>query len=272
MTHIKDVLESHSLSQLRKMVKVMNVPNYIKIKGKDVKVSKEELIERMAEHYQLTTKDGQDALTRTKKLPKTSGVLGAIRDKKELWEEIDAIDDMTMKEKKSMYNHQLKIEQEEGRIHKGKRIIKDKKGKMVMIKKPKGKAKAKTNEELFNEDLEEHKSKTMTLSNLVKHMEQLATVSKKKYKELVDGDVDGTPHDYITSFRSQFNKNNEFIENNIDHPDIGEHVEEYADLLKRAHKATKGKVKRGRFNMEDQEGLGLSKILTGTLGVLSNLF
>ena len=70
MVDFKDVLQSHTLSQLRKIVANMNVANYIKVKGKDVKIGKAELITLMENHYSLgKDKAGKEVITRSKFLP-----------------------------------------------------------------------------------------------------------------------------------------------------------------------------------------------------------
>tara|TARA_B110000977_G_C11047385_1_gene481082 strand:+ start:825 stop:1634 length:810 start_codon:yes stop_codon:yes gene_type:complete len=54
MSSFRDVLESHTLGELRGLVKKMNVPNYIKVAGHpEKKVPKDELINLIVSHFKL---------------------------------------------------------------------------------------------------------------------------------------------------------------------------------------------------------------------------
>lgn len=61
----KNVLEAHTLRELRKLVARMNVPNYIKEKGKDVKIAKPMLVKLMLKHFTGSTQDGKPVINRS---------------------------------------------------------------------------------------------------------------------------------------------------------------------------------------------------------------
>ena len=124
MVDFKRVLESHTLAELRQIVAKMNVANYIKLKGKDIKIGKKDLIKLMVSHYSGGIHDGKDTISRSNYLPESKGVLGAKLDKETL---LDSIREMVEtgeideKEAKLIYRQQLQLLQDEGAIHKGKR-------------------------------------------------------------------------------------------------------------------------------------------------------
>ena len=166
-----------------------------------------------------------------------------------------------MKEKKMAYKEMLKIEQEEGRIHKGKRIIK-KKGKVVMIKNPKKK----------DEDLKEVIDGEVALGEIVNMIEKYSKAPKKQFVNMVEKGDNPHPHDLIKQFYKHYNDNNAYIELNHNDPKIAEHAIKYTNLLDRFDKAIKGKIKMARFGLNEVEGKGLGKVIKGTIGTLKSLF
>ncbi len=60
----KNILEAHTLRELRKLVARMNVPNYIKEKGKDVKIAKPMLVKLMLKHFSGSTQGGKPVINR----------------------------------------------------------------------------------------------------------------------------------------------------------------------------------------------------------------
>tara|TARA_R110002153_G_scaffold75250_1_gene194809 strand:- start:1266 stop:2090 length:825 start_codon:yes stop_codon:yes gene_type:complete len=271
MVDFKDVLQSHTLAQLRSIVAKMNVANYIKVKGKDVKIGKEELIKLMEDHYSLgKDKDGKEVISRSRYLPKAKGALKAIRDKKELMNEYaNRIEsgDLTQEEAMKEYRSQLKILQEEGLIFKAKRknpqADKKKKAKVT-----KAKVTTKTTKDMGAE----LKSVEKSLGDIVKVIQQISRQPKKSAQSIAEANDFVSPKDVIGDFMNSYNDNIEYIEKNMDKKGVKTHAKKFTALLKKVKVATNTKAKQNKFGVSEQVGGGLFSTLAGAIPMLINAF
>jgi hypothetical protein len=271
MVDFKDVLQSHTLAQLRKIVAKMNVANYIKIKGKDEKIGKDELITLMVSHYRMgKTKSGKEVIMRQQVLPKATGNLGATRDKKELEDTIGdliAEGEISVEEGKKMYRQQLKLLQEEGVIFKAtrKNPQADKKAK---AKKTKAKATTQATKDMSGELTNVEKS----LGDIVEAIQQISRGSKKNAQETAELLNFETPSDVIDEFMSEYDKNIDYIEANMDKKGVKTHAKKFHALLKKVKVATNTEAKQNKFGISKQVGGGLASTLTGAIPMLVKMF
>ena len=271
MVDFKDVLQSHTLAQLRSIVAKMNVANYIKVKGKDVKIGKAELIKLMVTHYDMgKDKDGNETITRMKTLPKASGALGAIRDKKELMNEYaNRIEsgDLTQEEAMKEYKVALKMLQEEGTIFKAKRKNPqaDKKKK---AKATKAKATTKTTKVKSKDLVEVEKS----LGDIVKAIQLISRGSKKTANATAEALGFDDAESVVSEFMSSYNDNIGYIEENMGKKGVKTHAKKFTALLKKVKVATNTKAKQNKFGVSEQVGGGLFSTLAGAIPMLINAF
>ena len=293
----KDVLNTHTLKQLRGIVARMNVPNYIKVKGKDEKIPKDELIKLMVSHYTLgKTKDGKEFISRSKFLGKKSDVLQSLSDKNELQSQLqDQVEEgfMTQEEALKEYRRLLKQLKDDGAMFKVKRKTKPKKqtiedkidesegkkkGKKSIAKTKSGKSKQTLKDKLDESDgaLKSAISEETPLKSIV---EVIVRVSKAKSEEEVEDMVSMLGYDDVSDvledFYKRFDSNNEFLENNLENKSlkgIKGHAKTYAGLLKKVKSAMRTKRGRENLGITDEEGSGLLGNLTGAISSISNVF
>ena len=271
MVDFKDVLQSHTLAQLRDIVAKMNVANYIKKKGEDVKIGKATLIKLMLEHYSMgKDKDGKEVISRSKFLPQAKGTLGAIRDKKELMNEYaNRIEsgELTQEEGIKEYKAQLKILQEEGTIFKAKRknpqADKKKKAKAT-------KAKATTKAtKVKSKDLTEVEK---SLGDIVKAIQMISRGSKRDANDNAQALGFDDAKSVIDDFMDEYDKNIDYIEANMDKKGVKGHSKKFTALLKKVKVATNTKAKYKKFGLSEQVGGGLFSTLAGAIPMLINAF
>lgn len=277
MVSFEDVLQSHTLAQLRKIVAKMNVANYIKVKaktigGKDVKLGKEALIKLMVSHYSMRkdTKTGKEVITRSKFLPQATGTLGATRDKKELQNEIMALvesGDLSQEDAMKEYRRQLKELQEQGTIFKAKR-----KNPQADKKKKAKETKAKATTKATKEKSKDLTSVEKSLGEIVSVIQMISRGSKKTANETAEGFGYDTAKDVIDDFMKAYNANMDYIEANMDKKGVKTHAKKFTALLKKVKVATNTKAKQNKFGVSDQVGGGLFSTLSGVIPMLVNMF
>jgi len=248
MVDFKRVLESHTLAELRKIVAKMNVANYIKVKGKDIKIGKKDLIKLMVSHYSGGIHDGKDTISRSNYLPESKGVLGAKLDKETLLESIREMvetGEIDEKEAKMIYRQQLQLLQDEGAIHKGKRKA-TKKVKEVKKKK------------VFKKKIHHFKES----NRLLDLIEFMVGTTKKEAKKMAIEQGYEKPKDVSDAFWGEYNKHAQMVEDN---PEDVEHIKGLKDTLQKYQKLTKTKASKNKLGITPQEGEGIGSLLLGVI-------
>lgn len=257
MVDFKRVLESHTLAELRKIVANMNVANYIKLKaknhgGKDIKLTKPQLINLMVNHYSGGLHDGKDTINRSQYIPESKGVLGAKLDKEQLLEEIMGMvesGDIDEKDAKLIYNQQLKLLQDEGAIHKGTRKKKEVKPKRkLVIKKTKKK-------------VEEHFEKMNSVLDLIDEMTKPKTTKKEANKMAISQGYEKSS-DVVDDFIMEHDIHTEMMEKN---PNDIEHNKHFVKVLKKYQELTKTKARRNKLGITEQKGKGIGMMLATSI-------
>ncbi len=130
MSVFEDTLQSHTLGELRGLVKRMNVPNYIKIAGQpEKKVSKPQLINLIISHFELKKGD----VVRTKELSSVlkgtpSKALGDKKAKKEAMNQIKKEADEAVKNNRGAKKKRLRdeyIKKAVAKLESGKRKVRE---------------------------------------------------------------------------------------------------------------------------------------------------
>ena len=273
MVEFKDVLQSHTLAQLRKIVANMNVANYIKVKGKDVKIGKAELIKLMVSQYSMgKDTSGKDIISRNKYLPQAKGTLGATLDKKALQDTFgDMVEsgELTIEEAEKEYRRALKKLQEEGTIFKAKRKNPQAKPKPKAKKATKSKAKKEPKE--TKEDSMDLTKDAKSLGEIVEGIQEISRNPKKNAQATAEGYGFETPKEALELFQTEYDKNIDYIEANMDKKGIKGHLKKFTALLKKVKVATSTTAKRNKFGVSDQVGGGIFTTLAGAIPMLMNM-
>tara|TARA_R110000764_G_scaffold116316_1_gene203265 strand:- start:215 stop:886 length:672 start_codon:yes stop_codon:yes gene_type:complete len=220
----------------------------------------------MVTHYDMgKDKDGNETITRMKTLPKASGALGAIRDKKELMNEYaNRIEsgDLTQEEAMKEYKVALKMLQEEGTIFKAKRK------NPLADKKKKAKATTKTTK-VKSKDLGEVEK---SLGDIVKAIQLISRGSKKTANATAEALGFDDAESVVSEFMSSYNDNIGYIEENMGKKGVKTHAKKFTALLKKVKVATNTKAKQNKFGVSEQVGGGLFSTLAGAIPMLINAF
>ena len=276
MVSFEDVLKSHTLDELRKMVKNMNVSNYIKLRSKDdKKLSKNGLMKLIISHYTMgKDKSGNKLIVRANIIKDNEGSGGAKIDKAKLLEgylEQVVSGDMTQKEAMKAFRANLKDLISQGVIFKATR--KNPQAKTPIVKEKKKTINFNIVKKIPKKKKEELESGEKTLSQIVAIIEEISNVGKKAGLKIAKDNEYDSAIQVREDFNKNFDKHNEWLEGNGDKKGAKEFSEEYTKLLKRFSNATtKSKAKKAKFGLTEQAGEGLKQIINGAIKGIKMMF